>query len=86
MLCRFMVIGSTGNNYQVTLTDDKRKCQCMDHRIRRHDCKHIRLILANLNCVDAPQNWRQVCAGAAGCSVPAVVGGRLIGLGASLSG
>ncbi|MEW5311885.1 MAG: hypothetical protein WDW38_003564 [Sanguina aurantia] len=41
----FVVVGSTGSHYTVRLFDDRRSCECMDHRTRRHDCKHIRLIL-----------------------------------------
>lgn len=29
---KFMVIGSTGNHYTVTFTNEKRTCQCPDHR------------------------------------------------------
>ena len=28
------MLGSKGDPYRVTLTDAKRKCQCIDHRIR----------------------------------------------------
>ena len=38
----FIVIGSTGTPYTITLTDERRRCQCVDHRIRKRDCKHIR--------------------------------------------
>jgi hypothetical protein len=31
---KFVVLGSTGNHYTITLTDDKQTCQCIDHRIR----------------------------------------------------
>lgn len=58
------------------LTDEARKCQCMDHRIRKHDCKHIKLILTQLGVVDKPGDaWREVrravrgVRGSAGCSV-----------------
>ncbi len=28
----FVVVGSTGNHYVVTFSDERRTCQCMDHR------------------------------------------------------
>jgi hypothetical protein len=31
---KFVVLGSTGNHYTITLTNDKQSCQCVDHRIR----------------------------------------------------
>lgn len=31
---KFVVLGSTGNHYTITLTDAKQSCQCVDHRIR----------------------------------------------------
>ncbi|KAF6250584.1 hypothetical protein COO60DRAFT_796953 [Scenedesmus sp. NREL 46B-D3] len=55
----FIVIGSTGNHYVVKLSDAQRSCTCMDHRMRRRDCKHIRLILEQLAVADAPQDWEQ---------------------------
>ncbi|WIA21512.1 hypothetical protein OEZ85_000715 [Tetradesmus obliquus] len=55
----FIVIGSTGNHYVVKLSDDKRSCTCMDHRMRRRDCKHIRLVWEQLAVADAPQQWEQ---------------------------
>lgn len=60
--CRFAVIGSTGNHYVVSLSDGGvRKCQCMDHRVRKRDCKHIRLILGRLGiAADSSDDWRQV--------------------------
>ena len=54
---KFIVIGSTGKNYEIVLTDDKRKCQCLDHRLRRRDCKHIKLVLRQLETADSPENW-----------------------------
>ena len=39
---RFVVLGSTKNHYNVTLSDVRQTCQCVDFRIRRHNCKHIR--------------------------------------------
>ena len=39
---RFVVLGSTKNYYKVELRTDKQSCECMDHRLRRHACKHIR--------------------------------------------
>eukprot|EP00879_Flechtneria_rotunda_P013620 GHRR01014226.1.p1 GENE.GHRR01014226.1~~GHRR01014226.1.p1 ORF type:complete len:214 (+),score=83.51 GHRR01014226.1:212-853(+) len=55
----FIVIGSTGNHYVVKLIGHKRSCTCMDHRIRRRDCKHICLILKQLGVADEPQQWQQ---------------------------
>ena len=43
-----MVVGSTGKHYKVELGSQRRRCACVDHRIRRHDCKHIRLMLCAL--------------------------------------
>ena len=57
---RFVVIGSTGNHYTVIVSDAARKCQCMDCRIRKRDCKHIKLILNSLGIADSPTQWRQV--------------------------
>ena len=54
---KFIVLGSTGNPYTVTLSDEKRSCQCVDHRIRKRDCKHIKLILKQLNCTETPSDW-----------------------------
>lgn len=30
----------------------------MDHRIRKRDCKHIRLVLQSLNVQNEPDNWK----------------------------
>ncbi|KAG2446873.1 hypothetical protein HYH02_008029 [Chlamydomonas schloesseri] len=57
----FSVCGSTGNTYQVVLSDAKRTCTCPDHRFRRHDCKHIKLVLAKLHIPRQPKRWREVC-------------------------
>lgn len=54
---KFIVIGSTGNKYEVLLSDEKRKCQCLDHRLRKRDCKHIKLVLKQLETSDDPDNW-----------------------------
>ena len=54
---KFIVLGSTGTPYTVTLSDEKRSCQCVDHRIRKRDCKHIKLILKQLNCTETPNDW-----------------------------
>ena len=54
---KFIVIGSTGNKYEVLLSDEKRKCQCLDHRLRKRDCKHIKLVLKQLETSDDPENW-----------------------------
>ena len=34
--------GSTGTVYTVTLSDEGNSCQCVDFKIRKHACKHIR--------------------------------------------
>lgn len=57
-MSQFGVTGSTGNPYIVTLTDSARKCQCLDHRMRKHDCKHIRLVLNSIGAAEAPKEWR----------------------------
>jgi hypothetical protein len=46
-----------GKHYKVIFSDTKRSCQCIDHRIRKHDCKHIRLMLQTLKVPDKPQDW-----------------------------
>jgi hypothetical protein len=48
---------AAGKHYKVELNDEKRKCQCVDHRIRRHDCKHIKLMLKMLGIEKKPQAW-----------------------------
>lgn len=65
------MLGSTGSKYHVTLAEDKRTCQCMDFRIRRRDCKHIKLVLQQLGISASPGDWHQVrCSrSAARCSV-----------------
>lgn len=46
-----------GKHYKVEFSDEKRKCACVDHRIRKHDCKHIRLMLQTLGVQDNPSDW-----------------------------
>lgn len=58
-LCSLYPAG-TGNHYVVRLNDQKNTCTCLDHRFRRHDCKHIRLIHEQMGIADAPQQWREV--------------------------
>lgn len=53
----FIVIGSRGDPYTVRLTDEKHKCTCLDHRFRRHNCKHICLVLSQLNTLEEPSQW-----------------------------
>ncbi|GIL42283.1 hypothetical protein Vafri_304 [Volvox africanus] len=55
----FVVLGSTGNHYTVRLSDERRSCQCMDCRVRKRDCKHIRLILEKLQISDKPSQWHE---------------------------
>ncbi|CAL8463455.1 g2989 [Coccomyxa elongata] len=54
---KFVVLGSTKNHYIVTLSDDRHACQCVDFRIRKHQCKHIRLVLTQLDIADKPSSW-----------------------------
>jgi hypothetical protein len=55
---KFVVLGSKGDPYTVALQDGKHTCTCLDHRFRRHDCKHILLVLRQLGKLDAPADWR----------------------------
>ena len=48
---------AAGKHYKVEFTNEKRKCQCIDHRIRKHDCKHIRLMLKTMGIEAHPQEW-----------------------------
>lgn len=32
------------------------------YRIRKHHCKHIRLVLTQLDIADSPVEWHKVCA------------------------
>lgn len=62
---RFVVLGSTANHYYVRLRDEKHVCDCIDHKSRRHDCKHIRLILTSLGLgrtanTSPNSSWRTV--------------------------
>ncbi|GIL95975.1 hypothetical protein Vretimale_1896 [Volvox reticuliferus] len=61
----FVVLGSTGNHYTVRLSDGRRSCQCMDCRVRKRDCKHIRLTLEKLQISDKPAQWYEPVALAA---------------------
>lgn len=57
----FIVVGSTGNHYVLRMDGSKRSCTCMDYRFRRHDCKHIKLILQQLKLQSSSDgDWRQV--------------------------
>ncbi len=55
---KFVVLGSKGDPYTVALQDGKHTCTCLDHRFRRHNCKHILLVLRQLGKLDAPADWR----------------------------
>eukprot|EP00877_Chromochloris_zofingiensis_P010513 jgi/Chrzof1/5715/Cz16g12240.t1 len=56
----FIVVGSTGNHYVLRMDGSKRSCTCMDYRFRRHDCKHIKLILQQLKLQSSSDgDWRQ---------------------------
>lgn len=53
----FIVIGSRGDPYSIKLSNSKNTCTCLDHRFRRHDCKHILLVLSQLGILDEPSLW-----------------------------
>ena len=55
---KFIVLGSKGDPYTVTLADEKHKCTCLDHRFRRHNCKHICLVLDQIGTLDDPSKWK----------------------------
>lgn len=42
---KFVILGSAGKHYVVTLSDERHTCQCMDFRTRgkQRPCKHIRV-------------------------------------------
>ena len=56
---KFVCIGSTGNHYVVTLQSDQelQGCQCVDHRVRKRNCKHIHMIWKSLGL--GPEQWRE---------------------------
>ena len=54
---KFIVFGSKGDPYTVTLADEKHKCTCLDHRFRRHNCKHICLVLSQVEALEDPSTW-----------------------------
>lgn len=58
----FIVIGSTGNHYIVSLTDQRNVCQCVDFRTRGkiRPCKHLKLLYRQLGISDESggANWR----------------------------
>ncbi|CAL5223846.1 g6429 [Coccomyxa viridis] len=56
---KFIVLGSTKKHYTVTLSDARHTCQCVDFRIRKHNCKHIRLVLTQLDIAHSPGDWKQ---------------------------
>jgi hypothetical protein len=56
---KFIVLGSKGDPYTVTLADDKHRCTCLDHRFRRHNCKHICLCLSQIGALEDPGTWRE---------------------------
>ncbi|PSC67876.1 ring finger domain-containing [Micractinium conductrix] len=55
---KFMVLGSKNNAYTISLNDTKHTCQCLDYRFRRHNCKHILLVLSQLGVEECPGEWR----------------------------
>jgi len=55
---KFIVLGSKGDPYTVTLADEKHKCTCLDHRFRRHNCKHICLCLSQIGALENPTTWK----------------------------
>ena len=42
---KFVILGSAGKHYVVTLSDERHTCQCMDFHTRgkQRPCKHIRV-------------------------------------------
>lgn len=73
---KFVVLGSTGNHYTVTLSSQQQSCQCMDYRFRRHHCKHICLALSHLGILDDPGKWREASSLGIGRSNFVAVGPR----------
>jgi hypothetical protein len=59
----FIVLGSRGDPYTVTLADEKHRCTCLDYRFRRHNCKHICLVLSQVGALDAPATWHAAVEG-----------------------
>ena len=57
-LAKFAVFGSTGSHYTVTLKDEKHTCTCLDHRFRRHNCKHILAVCDGLGILQDPTQVR----------------------------
>lgn len=56
----FAVRGSQGKNYNVVFSEGGRSCQCMDYRLRRRDCKHIRLVAHQLGVQEAGcRDWQK---------------------------
>ncbi|GBF98448.1 hypothetical protein Rsub_11093 [Raphidocelis subcapitata] len=59
----FIVVGSRGNHYAIKLDSEppedgkKRSCECPDHRIRKRDCKHIKLVMQQLGVGGALDSW-----------------------------
>ncbi|GMH34300.1 hypothetical protein BSKO_02134 [Bryopsis sp. KO-2023] len=56
---KFAIIGSTGKHYVVTLSEARQTCQCMDFRIRKRACKHIKLVLKQLAIEEDPKAWKE---------------------------
>ena len=44
----------------MVLSDEAQTCQCVDFCVRKHACKHIRLVLTQLDIADQPAAWREV--------------------------
>eukprot|EP00963_Diacronema_lutheri_P010511 scaffold1060_cov385-Pavlova_lutheri.AAC.29 len=61
---KLSVIGSSGNMYILTFSDQKkRKCTCPDHRFRHRDCKHILLAMKVLGIEGKKEvRWKEATA------------------------
>lgn len=57
---KFVVLGSTGRHYTVTLSSGKASCECVDFRIRKRTCKHQQLIYDQLGEAPGSDNWHEV--------------------------
>jgi hypothetical protein len=56
----FIVLGSRGDPYTITLADERHKCTCMDFRFRgkQRPCKHICKVLESIEKEEDPSDWR----------------------------
>mmetsp|Transcript_46151 Transcript_46151/g.108901 ORF Transcript_46151/g.108901 Transcript_46151/m.108901 type:complete len:96 (-) Transcript_46151:163-450(-) len=64
----FIVMGSTRKPYRVALGLRSASrplastCQCMDFRLRKHECKHITLLKKTLSVEKDNANWQEAAA------------------------